>query len=150
MSETTVTRIVWHLNAPDLFERWEQDDLDTVDQDASGDRYVEMVNAALKSAYPGAEVVARVERNATGWCPEPTVESGEVEADNVEVMYVQDTIGRVFADQQWLVTLPRPSATSFRLSPSAHRKLTELAEVFGSKVKALELAIDRLHRDEIH
>lgn len=102
---TTVTRIVWHLNTPDLFERWEEDDIANVDQGASGNRYVDQVNAALWAEYPDAEIVCQIDRNATGYCPEPTVECGEDEAPEVEVDYVQDTIGRIYADQEWIVKL---------------------------------------------
>jgi len=144
---TTVTRIVWHLNTPDLFDRWEQDDLDAVDQDTSGTRYVELVNAALRAEYPGAEIVCEIDRNATGYCPEPTVECGEDEAPEVEVDYVQDTIGRVYADQEWIVKLS-PIKTTIRLSPSGHRKLVWLAERYRSQTTVFEMAIDRMWREE--
>lgn len=145
-----VTRIVWHVNVPDLFDRWEQDDLDSIDRDASADRYVEMVNAALKAAYTDAEVVSRIDRNATGWCPEPTVELGDGSESDIEASYVQDIIGRVYSNADWQVSPPRLHPTSFRLSPSAHRKLDALAAQFGNKTTVVEMAIDRMYRDEIH
>ena len=144
---TTVTRIVWHLNVPDLFNRWEEDDLANVDQGASGNRYVDQVNAALRAEYPDAEIVCEIDRNATGYSPDPTVECGEDEAPSVEVDYVQDTIGRVYADQKWIVKLS-PIKTTIRLSPSGHRKLVWLAERYRSQTTVFEMAIDRMWREE--
>ena len=144
---TTVTRILWHLNVPDLFNRWEEDDLANVDQGASGNRYVDQVNAALRAEYPDAEIVCEIDRNATGYCPERTVECGEDEAPEVEVDYVQDTIGRVYADQEWIVKLS-PIKTTIRLSPSGHRKLVWLAERYRSQTTVFEMAIDRMWREE--
>ena len=144
---TTVTRIVWHLNVPDLFDRWEEDELDDVDQDASGDRYVELVNAQLLAQYPGAEIVCEIDRNATGPCPEPIVELSDDTESDLEATYVQDVIGRVYADQKWIVKLS-PIKTTIRLSPSGHRKLLWLAERYRNQTTVFEMAIDRMWREE--
>lgn len=41
------------------------------------------------------------------------------------------------------------TAESFRLSDPAREKLTALAEVYGNKTTVVELAIDRMHREEM-
>ena len=38
---------------------------------------------------------------------------------------------------------------SFRLSEPAQRKLGELAQLYGSQTRALEVALDRLHTAEV-
>jgi hypothetical protein len=41
------------------------------------------------------------------------------------------------------------TAMSFRLSDPAREKLTALGDIYGNMTTALELAIDRMHREEI-
>ena len=38
--------------------------------------------------------------------------------------------------------------TSFRLSDPAMQKLAELAEVYGNRTSALEIAIDRMYKSQ--
>ena len=38
---------------------------------------------------------------------------------------------------------------SFRLSEPAERKLLELAELYGSQARVIEVAIDRLYHSEV-
>lgn len=147
--ETTVTAIIWHQNIPDLFNAFDTDDLETVDQEASGNRYVELANARLRQAYPGAEVECRVEQHMTGWSPQPTVECGDYPAPPVEVDVVQNALAEVYTDLAWVVRLPpRRTKTTIRMSGGGRRKLAWLAERYQNQTTVIEMAVDRMYREE--
>jgi hypothetical protein len=106
MAENPVSTILWHQNIPDLFNAWQDDDdLATIDQEASGYRYIDLANAALSAAYPGAEVECRAEPHMVGYSPGPTVECGAMgdPAPPVEIDVVQDILAQVYMDLGWVV-----------------------------------------------
>ena len=97
MNTETIQTIEWHVNLPDL---WADEPEEGTDVEASGRRYVEMVEVALQEAYPGAEIVTHTHQ-ATGWS-RPVSVNGL--ADTTECAAVDDVIGSVYQGWEWLVT----------------------------------------------
>jgi hypothetical protein len=97
MNSETIDTIEWHVNLPDLLD--DDETTEGVHIEASQRRYVEMVEAALREAFPGAEIVTHTHQ-ATGWSHPVSVNGDE---GHVLAGAVDDVIGNVYQGWDWLV-----------------------------------------------
>lgn len=106
-----------------LFDGWDQSDIDGLDANASAARYAEMCRAAIEQSYPGATVTVEWQADAGGSVPYPLRTRVDGDDGHDDVPFVDEICSRVFSGFGWLVDADAaPRAVRFFTAWEVHAK----------------------------